>query len=156
MRHAAFLRLDPSGALDEVFRCPINPESLFRERVRKPGSGRFDERLRLELLLHELELTPHPDPDGDVTATYARIAALEETLAAPGLLVLRWGRREIPVRIDRLAISEDRFDPELMPVQATATLECVVPDDRDLANEPGGQALLEAYRTLRRGAASGG
>jgi hypothetical protein len=156
MKHAAFLRLDPSGALEEVFRCPFNPESLVRERVRNPGSGRFDERLRLELLLHELELAPPTDPDDDVTATYARIAALEENLAAPGLLVLRWGQREIPVRIERLAISEDRFDPELMPLQATATVECVVPGGRDLANEPGGQALLEAYRALRKRAAVGG
>ena len=154
MEHAAFLRLNPSGALEEVFRCPINPESLVRERVRNPASGRFDERLRLELLLHELELAPHSDSDGDVTATYARLAALEESLAAPGLLVLRWGRREIPVRIDRLAISEDRFDPGLMPVQATVTVEGVVPDESDLANDPGGRAFLEAYRALRKEATS--
>lgn len=77
-------------------------------------------------------------------------------LAAP-LTLFVWGpHRVLPVRLTSLSVSEELFDPNLNPIQATLSLSMRALSYSDLAPNTNGYHLFLAYQQTKEALASQG
>ena len=139
------------GAEGEALRIIGPPEETFDLEIEIDAADQLSEgdpvaaRLGIAPQLASLEMMLYP-ASGLVIANEAlALAGLVEVVPpeAP-LAVLVWGAtRVLPVRITQIAVAEEAYDPNLNPVQATATVgvRVLTYDDLGLLSVGGGLFL---------------
>jgi hypothetical protein len=106
--------------------------------------------------LASLEILIYP-PAGLVIANevLTRLGMIEVVPPEAPLTLLVWGpKRVLPVRIASLSITEQAFDPNLNPIQASVELELTVLTYNELGLVSAGGALSMAHQVLQEGMAA--
>jgi Contractile injection system tube protein len=130
--------LDAIDALEgndaEALNAGIYPQLSLLETLVYPASQQVQQNDQL-LAMGMLEIMP---------------------LAAP-LTLFVWGsHRVLPVRLTSLVVSEEMFDPNLNPIQATLSLSMRALSYSDLAPNTKGYHLFMAYQQTKEALASQG
>jgi hypothetical protein len=76
------------------------------------------------------------------------LAALQVLLNAGPMVLTVWvsgNKRVAPVHITGMQFVEQAFDPKLNPIRAEVAITLQVMTDQELANDPRGRSLLDAY-----------
>jgi hypothetical protein len=149
----------------------FNPERLARNQSGGRDFPEPVETIRFGLKCHVSgldEFLGQSDDSEERLSVYPLLAALEELLARqasspiPALpfinggqrpysfLTFRWGKRELPVELQRLDIRERMFTQNLMPVYATVEVQLRVLNRSELEQLPEARELLTQYKKQRR------
>jgi hypothetical protein len=128
----AFARPLPRGKGWQWLVLPYNPERLTRRQVRG-NDGRLTEWITLVVTLDATDGLERGETAAAQHGVEPTLAALEDFAAGVDPVVLCWGARRIPVRIERVVVIESLFDHRLTTVRATAALSLRVctPDDTE-------------------------
>ena len=107
--------------------------------------------------LAALEMLAYPD-SGSVSTNslLASFGTIEIAPTETALTLFIWGAsRVLPVRVESFQISEQLFDPNLNPIQATVALQLRVLSYADLESSTTGYNLFMAYQQALEQMASG-
>ena len=124
------------------------------------------ESIRFSLILHVDALPDRDKPDELPVSIHPQLAALERIFEAqtvqistgirsirvsrkPSVLAFIWGKRTVPVRIQRFVIKEQIFSNKLDPVYATVDVQLRLMTAKDLANSEIGLEMLRGYQNHR-------
>lgn len=179
LQKGAIIGLDPFNPLASVVIFQYNPATLTRTITPKTEGGTDNRAMRLtgppdETISLDLNINAADQLEkGDATGLYPALASLEmlvypksaqviltEALKAAGIVevippeapltLFVWGiKRVVPVRITRLTITEEYFDPDLNPINATVRVELKVLTYNDLGLLSPGGALFMTHQVIK-------
>lgn len=146
----------------------FNPETMTRLQVYSEQANTITESIRFKLVLNAMEGIEQDDPEVVENGIYPQLAALEElleqqtkqqratgwpawlfTTRIANFLVLMYGERIIPVKMQRLNIKEVLHNSQLKPIHATVDVTLRVLTEWDLRGNGEGLAALGAYKQYR-------
>ncbi len=144
---AGFVQLDAlTGAVTRILAFQYNPETVTRRlEVIDPAAA------PREIVNFSVPFDVRPDnhdPVAQQTGILPAISAMQLLLYPAGNSLLVWvsgSKRIAPVRITEMQVLEQAFDPNLNPNRAQVAITLHVLKDVDLANNPRGLALWNAY-----------
>ncbi len=145
----------------------FNPETMTRLQVYSEQANTITESIRFKLVVNAMEGMEQEDREVVENGIYPQLAALEELLAQQtkqqrtnwpdwlfpsrngSFLVLMYGERIIPVKIQRLNMKEVLHNNQLKPIHATVDIALRVLTERDLRGNAVGLGILGAYKQYR-------
>jgi len=145
----------------------FNPETMTRVQVYSEQANTLSESIRFQLVFDALEGMEQDVPEVVENGVYPQLAALEELLeqqtklqrrrgpdwlfaaSNANFLVLIYGERIIPVKIQRLNIKELLHNKQLKPIHAKVDIALRTLTVRDLRGNVQGKAALDAYKQYR-------
>lgn len=145
----------------------FNPETMTRLQVYSEQVNAITESIRFELVLSAAEGMEQEVSDVVENGIYPQIAALEELFlhqtkqrrsnwpdwlfpsSNANFLVLIYGERIIPVKIQRLNMKELLHNDQLKPIFARVDVALRVLTERDLRGNVAGLAALGVYKQYR-------
>jgi len=179
LQKGAIIGLDPFNPLASVIIFQYNPVTLTRTLTPKIEGGTDNKPMRIsgppgETISLDLTINAADQLEkGDATGLYPALASLEmllypksaqvilnETLKVMGvvevippeapLTLFIWGvKRVVPVRITQFTITEEAFDPDLNPINATVRLSLQVLTYQDLGLLSAGGALFMTHQVIK-------
>ncbi len=179
LQKGAIIGLDPFNPLASVVIFQYNPVTLTRTLTPKVEGGTDNKPMRisgppgesisLDLIINAADQLEK----GDATGLYPALASLEmllypksaqvilnEALKVMGVIevippeapltLFIWGvKRVVPVRITQFTITEEAFDPDLNPINATVRLSLQVLTYQDLGLLSAGGALFMTHQVIK-------
>ena len=145
----------------------FNPETMTRLQVYSEQTNTITESIRFQLVLNAMEGMEQDVPEVVENGIYPQLAALEELLVQQAkqqrkgwpawlfpsrnnsFLVLIYGERIIPIKIQRLNMKEILHNSQLKPIHATVDISLRVLTEQDLRGNVGGLVALGAYKQYR-------
>jgi hypothetical protein len=179
LQKGAIIGLDPFNPLASVVIFQYNPITLTRTLTPKVEGGTGNKPMRIsgppgETIALDLIINAADQLEkGDATGLYPALASLEmllypksaqviltEALKAAGIVevippeapltLFIWGvKRVVPVRITQFTITEEAFDPDLNPINATVRLSLSVLTYQDLGLLSAGGALFMTHQVIK-------
>jgi len=179
LQKGAIIGLDPFNPLASVVIFQYNPVTLTRTLTPKIEGGTDNKPMRIsgppgETISLDLTINAADQLEkGDATGLYPALASLEmllypksaqvilnEALKLMGvvevippeapLTLFIWGvKRVVPVRITQFTITEEAFDPDLNPINATVRLSLQVLNYQDLGLLSPGGALFMTHQVIK-------
>jgi len=179
LQKGAIIGLDPFNPLASVVIFQYNPVTLTRTLTPKVEGGTGNQPMRIsgppgETISLDLTINAADQLEkGDATGLYPALASLEmllypksaqvilnEALKVMGvvevippeapLTLFIWGvKRVVPVRITQFTITEEAFDPDLNPINATVRLSLQVLTYQDLGLLSAGGALFMTHQVIK-------
>ncbi len=179
LQKGAIIGLDPMNPLASVVIFQYNPVTLTRTLTPKTEGGTDNKAMRiigppektitLDLIINAADQLEK----GDATGLYPALASLEmllypksakvildEVLKTIGMIevippeapltLFVWGiKRVLPVRITQFTITEEAFDPDLNPINASVKLSLKVLTYNDLGLLSAGGALFMTHQVIK-------
>jgi len=179
LQKGAIIGLDPFNPLASVVIFQYNPVTLTRTLTPKIEGGTANQAMRIsgppgETISLDLTINAADQLEkGDATGLYPALASLEmllypksaqvilnEALKVMGVIevippqapltLFIWGvKRVVPVRITQFTITEEAFDPDLNPINATVRLSLAVLTYQDLGLLSAGGALFMTHQVIK-------
>jgi len=179
LQKGAIIGLDPFNPLASIIIFQYNPVSLTRTLTPKIEGGTDNKPMRIsgppgESIALDLTINAADQLEkGDATGLYPALASLEmllypksaqvimnEALKVMGvvevippeapLTLFIWGvKRVVPVRITQFVITEEAFDPDLNPINATVKLSLQVLTYQDLGMLSAGGAIFMTHQVIK-------
>jgi hypothetical protein len=179
LQKGAIIGLDPFNPLASVVIFQYNPVTLTRTLTPKIEGGTDNKPMRIsgppgETIALDLTINAADQLEkGDATGLYPALASLEmllypksaqvilnEALKVMGVIevippeapltLFIWGvKRVVPVRITQFTITEEAFDPDLNPINATVKLSLQVLTYQDLGLLSAGGALFMTHQVIK-------
>lgn len=179
LQKGAIIGLDPMNPLASVVIFQYNPVTLTRTLTPKTEGGTDNKAMRIigppeETITLDLIINAADQLEkGDATGLYPALASLEmllypksakvildEVLKTIGMIevippeapltLFVWGiKRVLPVRITQFTITEEAFDPDLNPINASVKLSLKVLTYNDLGLLSAGGALFMTHQVIK-------
>lgn len=179
LQKGAIIGLDPFNPLASVVIFQYNPVTLTRTITPKTEGGTDNRAMRItgppeETISLDLNINAADQLEkGDATGIAPALASLEmllypksaqviltEALKAAGIVevippeapltLFVWGiKRVVPVRITQFTITEEAFDPDLNPINATVRLGLKILTYSDLGLLSPGGAMFMAHQVIK-------
>lgn len=179
LQKGAIIGLDPFNPLASVVIFQYNPITLTRTLTPKTEGGTDNKAMRIngppeETITLDLIINAADQLEkGDATGLYPALASLEmllypksakvildEVLKTAGMIevippeapltLFVWGvKRVLPVRITQFTITEEAFDPDLNPINATVRLGLKVLTYQDLGLLSAGGAMFMTHQVIK-------
>jgi hypothetical protein len=151
---AGFVQIDQvTGQLLRIIAFQYNPETLTRNLemiasplAQPPPAPR--ETIAFTVTFDAADKLEAGDPVTQQEGILPPLAALQVLLDSGPTSLIVWvsgNRRVVPVRLTGMQFVEQAFDANLSPIRAEVAITLLVLSDQDLANDPRGRALLDAY-----------
>lgn len=151
---SGFVQIDEvTGQLLRVIVFQYNPETLTRTMQiiaapppAPPPSPR--EVIAFTIIFDAADKLEAGDPIAQQEGILPALAALQVLLTAGPMTLTVWvsgNKRVAPVHITGMQFVEQAFDPRLNPIRAEVAVTLMVMTDQELANDPRGRSLLDAY-----------
>lgn len=151
---AGFVQIDEAtGQLLRIIVFQYNPETLTRnlEIVAAPPPAPPQpprEIISFTVTFDAADKLEAGDPIAQQDGILLPLAALQVLLNFSPMTLIVWvsgNKRVVPVRITGMQFVEQAFDAKLNPIRAEVAITLQVLTDQDLANDPRGRSLLDAY-----------
>jgi hypothetical protein len=151
---SGLLQLDEvTGRLLRVIVFQYNPETLTRTMEilaapppAPPPPGR--EVIAFTLTFDAADKLEAGDELAQQEGILPALAAMQVLLNSGPMTLTVWvsgNKRVVPVHITGMQFVEQAFDPKLNPTRAEVAITLTVMTDQELANDPRGRSLLDAY-----------
>jgi hypothetical protein len=168
----AFVQFDQLSTPGRIITFQYNPEKLFRKLEAGTKGSSPRETITLTLVLDATDSLENSEPVAIESGIYPQLSALELLLYPQnseqrhssflGISLFRrtenqsltlfvWGqKRVLPVRVTKLHIIEEMFDPVLNPIRASIEVTMQVLNDEDLPRGSKGYDYWKSHLSTKR------
>ena len=152
---SGFVQIDEAtGQLLHIIVFQYNPETLTRtlEVVAAPPPAPPQPPREVIAFTVTFDATDKLEAGDEIAqqeGILPALAALQVLLNFRPMTLTVWvsgNKRVVPVHITGMQFVEQAFDPKLNPIRAQVAITLQVLTDQELANDPRGRSLLDAYQ----------